>query len=200
MLVTIPDAPRDRLDLRRRRLRAGRRAVPLRPARGRPRPARRPRHASPSERDRRREPRPIRGDRARAAPRSTARFAALPVVGHRARACSPSTASRRGRGRRRGSSPTSSSGRRSRARSRRPATRRGAASPIFFKSLYAYVIAPFWAIHSTADRVRGDQVHERRRDDARGGPDLPARADDAAEARVGARGGARGLHPRRCRT
>ena len=36
------------------------------------------------------------------------------------------------------------------------AARRG--EPIFFKSLYAYLIAPFWAIDSTADRLRRDQV------------------------------------------
>ena len=55
------------------------------------------------------------------------------------------------------------------------AARRG--EPIFFKSLYAYLIAPFWAIHSTETAYARDQVRERRRHVARGRADLPARAD-----------------------
>ena len=58
--------------------------------------------------------------------------------------------SRPGRARPRGYSRTSSSGRSSRARSpdTGQAARRG--EPIYFKSIYAYLIAPFWWIHSTA--------------------------------------------------
>ena len=73
----------------------------------------------------------------------------IPIVGHRARACSPSTASRRGSRKTpwvftdelewtqisRAIEETGHSARRG--------------DPIFFKSLYAYLLAPFWAIHST---------------------------------------------------
>ena len=64
--------------------------------------------------------------------------------------CSSSTSSRPGRERRRGSSPTSSNGRRSHARSPPPATPPGAGSRSTSSPLYAYVIAPFWWIHSTS--------------------------------------------------
>ena len=51
------------------------------------------------------------------------------------------------------------------------------------------LIAPFWWIHVDADRLRGDQVRERRDHDARRRPDLPARADARHQARRGRRRG-----------
>ena len=162
VLVTIPDAPRERLDVVVAACAAGGRAVPLRPARGRPRPAGRPRH-------RRRvnatsvdaAPRPeASSSRARAAS-PTARFAAIPIVGialavltfYGIEAWMRKT-------------PWVFTDELEWTQISRAieetghAARRG--EPIFFKSLYASLIAPFWAIDSTADRVRGDQVRERR--------------------------------------
>ena len=67
------------------------------------------------------------------------------------------------------------------------AARRG--DPIYFKSLYAYLIAPGLVDPLDERRVLGGQVRERVRHAARGDPDLPARADARDQARRGRRRG-----------
>ncbi len=50
--------------------------------------------------------------------------------------------------------------------------------PTYFKSVYAYLIAPDLVVDQLdPGRLLGDQVRERGADAARGDPDLPARAD-----------------------
>ena len=61
------------------------------------------------------------------------------------------------------------------------AARRG--EPIYFKSLYAYLIAPVWWIHSTSAAYSAIKYAERVRHAARRDPDLPARANARDQAR-----------------
>ena len=146
VLVTIPDADRAPARHARRGLRPGRRLVPLRPARGRPRPTGRPRHRRRVNSTAAESP-PIAASRSRAL--LDRAFAALPLVGlglavvtfYCVEAWTRKTVwvftdelewtqiSR-------AIEETGHSARRG--------------DPVFFKSLYAYVIAPFWAIDSTS--------------------------------------------------
>ena len=75
--------------------------------------------------------------------------------------------------RRRRSSPTRSSGRSSPARSQRPATRARRGEPTASRSLYAYLIAPVWWLHSTASPTPRSSTSTRRDGDRRGAR-LPA--------------------------
>ena len=149
VLVTIPDAPRDRLDPVVAACEQAGVAVPLRPPRGRPRPARRPRH-------RPRVNATTSIDAAHAPARRRARtrsfadraFAVIPVVGIALAVLTfygieawlrktpwVFTDELEWTQISRAIEETGHSARRG--------------DPIFFKTLYVYLLAPFWAIHST---------------------------------------------------